>query len=112
MEQIARILTKQKIIKSCNEKSVPKNILENVNFYHPLKSKGKECPQGYKGRVGIFEVLPITQTIKELINKKADSKQIQIQAQSEGMVTMTEDGFVKAAQGITSIEEVLRVIIE
>jgi type IV pilus assembly protein PilB len=110
--QVARVLIEQKIIKSRNEKIMGKNVLEDINFYRPIKDKKEECPQGYKGRIGIYEVLPITQPIKELINKKADTNQIQVQAQNEGMVTMTEDGFVKAAQGITSIEEVLRVIIE
>ena len=59
-----------------------------------------------------LRMLPITETIKELIIKSADSDQIQARAQVEGMRTMVEDGFVKAAQGITSIEEVLRVITE
>jgi len=54
----------------------------------------------------------VTETIKEMIVKQATSDEIQEQAQKEGMITMLEDGFVKAAQGITSIEEVLRVIIE
>jgi type II secretory ATPase GspE/PulE/Tfp pilus assembly ATPase PilB-like protein len=54
----------------------------------------------------------MTETIKEMIVKKATSNQIREQAQKEGMITMVEDGFIKAAQGITSIEEVLRVITE
>ena len=70
------------------------------------------CPEGYSGRIGIYEVLTITETVKELIMKGANTGQIQKQAQKEGMTTMVEDGFVKAAQGITSIEEVLRVIVE
>jgi type II secretory ATPase GspE/PulE/Tfp pilus assembly ATPase PilB-like protein len=56
--------------------------------------------------------LPVSETIKELIVKKADAGQIEAQARSEGMRTMIEDGFIKSAQGITSIEEVLRVIAE
>jgi type II secretory ATPase GspE/PulE/Tfp pilus assembly ATPase PilB-like protein len=56
--------------------------------------------------------LPVTETIKELIIKGTDSSKIQEQARREGMTTMLEDGFIKAAQGITSIEEVLRVIVE
>jgi type II secretory ATPase GspE/PulE/Tfp pilus assembly ATPase PilB-like protein len=67
---------------------------------------------GYQGRIGIYEVLSVTETIKELIIKEADADQVQKQAQKEGMRTMIEDGFIKAAQGITSIEEVLRVIVE
>jgi type IV pilus assembly protein PilB len=62
--------------------------------------------------VGIFEILPVTETIKEMIVKQATSSQIMAAAQKDGMRTMVEDGFVKAARGITTIEEVLRVITE
>jgi len=92
-------------------KAVKKNAtFKNIPFYRP--SVSKSCPDGYKSRVGIYEVLNITETIKELIIKRASSDEIQVQAQNEGMRTMIEDGFIKAAQGITSIEEVLRVIME
>jgi type IV pilus assembly protein PilB len=103
LERILKILKEEKIIK-------PNQTLKDVEFFRPKPSK--ECPDGYKGRIGIFEVLPVTETIKELIVKRATSDQIQNQAQKEGMITMVEDGFLKAAQGITSIEEVLRVIVE
>jgi type IV pilus assembly protein PilB len=103
MKKILTILKKLKIVGSkASWKSIP--------FYRPTQTK--DCPDGYKGRVGIFEFLPITETIKELIVKEAASDQIQNQAIKEGMHTMVEDGFIKAAQGITTIEEVLRVITE
>jgi type IV pilus assembly protein PilB len=102
-DQILKILKAEKIIK-------PKQNFKDIEFCRPKPSK--DCPEGYKGRIGIFEVLPITETHKELIIKEATADQIQAQAQKEGMRTMIEDGFIKAAQGITSIEEVLRVIIE
>jgi type IV pilus assembly protein PilB len=103
LNRILEVLREEKLAK-------PKQTLTKIPFYRPKPTK--ECPEGYKGRIGIFEVLPITQTIKELIVKEATSDQIQSQAQKEGMRIMIEDGFIKAAQGITSIEEVLRVIIE
>ncbi|MBL7150155.1 MAG: Flp pilus assembly complex ATPase component TadA [Candidatus Pacebacteria bacterium] len=103
LERILKILKEEKIVK-------PKASFKDVEFYRPKPTK--ECPEGYSGRIGIFEVLDVTETIKELIVKEAISDQIQAQAQKEGMRTMIEDGFIKAAQGITSIEEVLRVIIE
>lgn len=93
-----------------------KNVIKNkdtwkdITFYRPKATK--ENPEGYKGRISIIEVLQVTETIKELIIKQTDSSRIHEQAVKEGMVTMVEDGFIKAAQGITSIEEVLRVIIE
>ena len=67
---------------------------------------------GYSGRIGIHEVLKVTSTIKELIMKGSTSEEIEEQAKTEGMLTMIEDGIFKAAQGITTIEEVLRVITE
>ena len=103
LEKILKILKEEKLIK-------PKATFKDVEFYRPKPTK--ECLEGYSGRIGIFEILPITETIKDLIVKEATTDQIQSQAIKEGMRTMTEDGFLKAAQGITSIEEVLRVIIE
>jgi len=103
LEKILNILKEEKIIN-------PKATWTEIEFFRPQPSK--EAPEGYKGRIGIFEVLPVNETIKELIVKQATSDQIQQQAQKEGMITMIEDGFMKAAQGITSLEEVLRVIIE
>ncbi len=74
--------------------------------------KSDDCLEGYKGRIGIHEVLEVSSTIKELIMKNATSDDIARQGQSEGMTIMLEDGFVKAAKKITSIEEVLRVTSE
>jgi len=103
LEKILKILKEEKLIK-------PKTTFKDIEFYRPKPTK--ECLEGYSGRIGIFEILPITETIKDLIVKEATTDQIQSQAIKEGMRTMIEDGFLKAAQGITSIEEVLRVIIE
>ena len=103
LETILKILKQEKIVSQ-------RATWKNIPFYKPKSSKG--CPDGYKGRIGIFEVLPVTETIKELIITKAISDKIHHQARSEGMRTMVEDGFIKAAQGITSIEEVLRAIVE
>ena len=83
---------------------------KNVSFYRP-KENG-QTPSGYSGRVGIYEVLPMTSTIKELVMKNATGDEIAKQARSEGMLTMSEDGIFKAVQGVTTIEEVLRVITE
>jgi type IV pilus assembly protein PilB len=112
VEQISKYCHPDRILEILREENLakPKQPLTKVPFYRPKPSK--EAPDGYKGRIGIFEVLPVTPAIKDLIFKKATADQIQAQAQKEGMRTMVEDGFVKAAQGITSIEEVLRVIVE
>ena len=81
-----------------------------MELYRPKPSK--DSVSGYKGRIGIFEVLSINNAIKDLINKKASTAEITKQAVQDGMRTMAEDGFVKAARGLTSIEEVLRVIMD
>ncbi|MDO8655242.1 MAG: GspE/PulE family protein [bacterium] len=90
--------------------AMPKDALQNIPFWRPKPSK--EAPDGYQDRIAIHEVLAVTETIKQLIVQHATSEVLQKQAEQEGMITMVEDGLVKAAQGITSIEEVLRVIIE
>jgi len=88
----------------------PRDTLKNVELYRPKPSK--DSKSGYSGRLAIVEVLTVDDAIKELIIKKASTKDIKTQAVSMGMRTMIEDGFIKAAKGLTSIEEVLRVIID
>ena len=82
----------------------------SIPFYRPKVTSEKE--DGYIGRAGIHEVLPMTPTLKDMVMKNATSDDIEIQAQKEGMLTMLEDGIYKAARGMTSVEEVLRVISE
>ena len=103
LKRVAKMLKEEKIIKAKSKSSLPP-------FFRPKKSQ--PCPTGYKGRIGIYEVLPITESIKALINQEVFSSQIQERAVQDGMRTMIEDGFIKAAQGITSIEEVVRVTTE
>jgi len=67
---------------------------------------------GYKGRMGIYEVLETTEAIQKLIVSNATSETIQVQAIKDGMITMQLDGLVKALRGQTSIEEILRVTSE
>jgi len=83
---------------------------EDIQFFHPKPSK--ESPDGYKGRVGVYEVLPISEAIRKLITSQASSDQLQEQGIKEGMYTMLEDGFIKAVRGITTIEEIMRVTKE
>ncbi len=93
------------------EKVIKENATWNdVTFYRP-KEKG-ETEDGYKGRIGIHEVLEISPTIKEMVLSHKTSDDIEAQARKEGMLTMLEDGIYKAAKGLTSVEEVLRVINE
>lgn len=82
--------------------------LVKQKFY---KGKGcEECGQtGYKGRLGIFEVLLVNEKIRQLALVKASSDQIRQEAVKAGMILMQEDGLDKIASGLTTIEEVLRV---
>jgi len=81
-----------------------------IPFYKP-KEKG-ETDDGYKGRMGIHEVLEISPTLKDMVMQGKTGDEVEEQARKEGMLTMLEDGIFKAAQGMTSVEEVLRVINE
>lgn len=74
--------------------------------------KGKDSPEtpgGYKGRMGLYEVFDVDEAIQQLILKRATSAEIQRQAQANGMVTMREDGYLKALAGQTTIAEINRV---
>lgn len=107
-----------KVLKALIEEGVVKKgtSLEEVVFCRPKKEEGtKEANDegyGYKGRMGIHEVLVMSEPVRSLIMEGKDAEQIEVQAKKEGMLTMLEDGIFKAGQGLTSIEEVLRVITE
>jgi type IV pilus assembly protein PilB len=83
---------------------------DDITFYRPIISE--ESPEGYKGRLVINEVLMASPALMELVLARASADKIEKQAREEGMLTMAEDGIFKAAQGLTTIEEVLRVINE
>ena len=78
--------------------------------------RGKGCQEcgnsGYYGRVGVFEVLPVSDSISKLILERSPSSEIEAKAKEEGMVTLKQDGYLKVLEGITTIEEVLRVAQE
>lgn len=78
--------------------------------------KGDGCTEcantGYLGRIGIFEVLPVSEKIGRLILERAPTSEIETEAVAEGMVTMKQDGYLKVVEGVTTIEEILRVAQE
>jgi type IV pilus assembly protein PilB len=100
LDGIFAMLRREKII---DERMTP----EEMEWGWPKKSD--LAPDGYKGRIGIHEVLSMSDAIRALIMKNATSEQIEEQARKEGMLTMREEGMIHAAQRMTSIEEVLRV---
>lgn len=114
----------RRICPTCKEEYEPSSeIIEDIkkvlgsllnNKGEKLKLfRGKGCPEcnntGYFGRIGIFEVLPITEKIGRLILEHAPASEIEKQAVEEGMITMKQDGYLKVTEGISTIEEVLRV---
>ncbi len=80
-----------------------------IPFY---KTKESNEDDGYKGRIGIHEVMQVSETIRNMIIEGKPAEALTIQAQKEGMLTMFEDGIFLAVMGITTIEEVYRVISE
>ncbi|MEY4746962.1 MAG: hypothetical protein RLZZ416_11 [Candidatus Parcubacteria bacterium] len=110
--QLARVVDAGAVLKALKEEKVVAKDATwgKVPFYKA--KEGGQTSSGYSGRIGIHEVLAVTSTIKELVMKNAISDEIQKQAKSEGMLTMAEDGIFKAAQGISTIEEVLRAVTE
>ncbi len=113
----------RRICPSCIEKyNPPKELIDSVarifgdkfkkqQFYH-----GKGCEKchnrGYRGRVGIYEVLEVNDEIRRLILKKSSSEEIRKEAVRGGMTTMLEDGLDKIAAGVTTIEELLAAVRE
>jgi general secretion pathway protein E len=123
---VVRAIVAQRLIRvicpECKEGYVPEaealreeglamSQLEGKTLY-----RGKGCPAcsetGYRGRTGIYEILLVSEAIRQLIMKKADSTTIGRKAVEEGMRTMREDGARKVIAGITSLEEVVRVTQE
>jgi len=103
LDRVLALLRAEKVIG-------PKDDWDKVPFYKP--SKGSDATEGYSGRVGIHEVLKVTASVKELIIRGSAQDEIETQAKKEGMFTMLEDGILKAVEGLTSLEEVLRVVSE
>ncbi len=114
----------RRICPKCREEvSVPQSVVyevkrqfEKINFSHPLKFfKGKgcsECKNGFKGRVGIYEVLEMSETIENLVLDRKSAEEVFAQATKEGMISMRQDGMIKAVKGLTTVDEVLRATSE
>lgn len=111
LAQLEKSIDLESVLKTLKEeKIVEKNATwEKIPFWKPAKKEGND---GFSGRIGIHEVLKMSPTIKDLIMKGATTAEIEAQAKKEGMITMFEDGIFQAVQGLTTIEEVLRVISE
>jgi len=115
---VRRICTKCRSSKSEKieelKKILPENLITKYLGTTPEIRiyQGQGCDichhSGYRGRIGLFEVLEITPAVRKLIEDKASAQTILTEAIKEGMVTMIEDGLTKVKTGITSIEEIIR----
>jgi type IV pilus assembly protein PilB len=102
LDRLMKVLLQENVITAKIKK------FEDLDFYH-----GQGCDKcgntGYKGRIGIHEILDVTPEIADMIVKHATTQEMQEAAEEKGMVVMWEDGFIKAVQGQTTIDEILRV---
>lgn len=106
---IERFKPTEETLKILSDKAAKK--IASQDFY---RGKGcEECSKtGYKGRVGIYEALEVDDKVRELIIKKVAAEEISAAAKKAGMTSMLEDGLDKVAAGVTSVEEILRVVQE
>jgi len=111
----------RRLCPDCKEKYVPEEkILDKIGFpYEPgnpptlFRARGcKKCGGiGYKGRMGVHEVMRMTEHLERLTVESASADELKRAAIEEGMLTLRDDGFSKAKAGVTSIEEILRVVV-
>ncbi|MEK7462496.1 MAG: GspE/PulE family protein [Patescibacteria group bacterium] len=111
-EELAKKVDLDLVLNALREEKIVKEDAgwNDIPFYRPNENGTTE--DGYQGRMGIHEVLEMSPTIKDMVMSEKTGDEVQVQARKEGMLTMIEDGIFKAAQGYTTIEEVLRVINE
>lgn len=111
----------RKVCKHCKEQvEIPDNefIKYGINPEYMKGGtffRGKGCVQcgntGYKGRLGLFEVLPVSHALREMIVKEASTDDLKAQARKEGVIMLREDGLIKVKAGLTTLEEVMRATV-
>jgi len=123
---INSVIAQRLVRKNCNNclveyrpsEGVLQNLSENlgVDLITQKFYKGQGCDKchgsGFSGRIGIYEVLPVTEKIRSLISKNVSSDEILKEAEGAGMTTMIEDGINKVSGGLTTIEEILKAVTE
>jgi type IV pilus assembly protein PilB len=112
IKNLAKIVDLDRVLTFLRAENVigPKDTWDKIPFYKAVKST--EFEDGYSGRIGMHEVLKVTPTIKEMILKGNSQDDLEVQAKKEGMMTMIEDGIFQAVLGVTTLEEVFRVVSE
>ena len=113
----------RRLCESCKEPlTIEKEILAGIQFpfqhvsedglhFHKATGCDRCGDTGYRGRVGVYELMVVTEKMREMVLRRASTGEIGSTARKEGMVHLREDGLLKAAQGITTIEEVFRTVV-
>ncbi|WP_233499741.1 GspE/PulE family protein [Glaciecola sp. KUL10] len=103
----------RKLCEKCSEPTVPPEFLTNTAYTDSNWRKPKGCShcsnKGYKGRIGIYELVEVSASLRELIANGASLESLRAQAKKDGAKFLFDDGLIKASRGITSVDEVLRV---
>ncbi|PIV10061.1 MAG: hypothetical protein COS49_02590, partial [Candidatus Portnoybacteria bacterium CG03_land_8_20_14_0_80_41_10] len=123
----------RRLCDNCKKKIKPKKeikdlILKEIENFSPQAKKDFEVPkplyiwqstgcrkcnnEGFTGRIGLFEILSMTDQLADIILKEPSEREIIKEAERQGMITMKQDGILKVLAGVTTIEEVLRVAEE
>jgi len=95
--------------KALLESGFSEDILETLSIFKPNESGCSYCTEGYKGRSGVFQVMPVSEQIKTLIMNGCTEQDIEKAAQEEGTLDLRAAGLLKVADGLTSLEEIERV---
>jgi len=89
---------------------MPEDLVEGHELYRAVGCNS--CSNtGYRGRLGLHEVMPLTDELEQLIVTRATGTEMRELALAQGMIALRDDGWSKAAQGLTTVEEVLRVSV-
>ncbi|MFZ1619052.1 MAG: GspE/PulE family protein [Microgenomates group bacterium] len=111
--RISYIVTEDELKKNLPEEIIKRHYLTTGDKKEIRLYKGQGCKichfTGYSGRVGLFEVMEITEKLRSLIVQKSSADEIKRQAVADGMHSMLDDGLQKVARGMTTVEEVLRI---
>ena len=114
----------RRLCNNCKEvRDIPREALEKEGFtpeeldagitiFGPKDKGCKQCNNGYKGRLGIFQVMEVSETMGRIIMEGGNAMQIAEQAAQEGVIDLRQAGLNKVKDGVTSLEEVNRVTIE
>jgi type IV pilus assembly protein PilB len=119
---IAQRLARRLCVRCRKPVEIDKEILAGIRFpfehapkdglrFHKAVGCDRCGGSGYRGRLGVYELMVVTEKIKEMILRRASTGEIQRVAEEEGMVRLRSDGLLKAAEGVTTIEEVLRSVV-